>query len=70
MWKFVYQDYLNAYYLGAPFSKETLKDHLQETLKKLKMANSMKRVQNKQHYNVMRFWSNWKQKMSMQTKMF
>ncbi len=40
IWKFVYQNYLKAYYLGAPFSKETLKDHLQETLKKLKMGNS------------------------------
>jgi hypothetical protein len=45
-------------YLKSPFTKETLKDSLQETLKELKIyAIIMKIVENKQHYNVIRFWN-------------
>jgi len=39
MYKSIYQDYLKVY-LEAPFAKETLKDHLQNTLKEVKTCNS------------------------------
>lgn len=55
----------------APFTKETSKDYLQETLKELKIyAIKMKIVQNKQHYNVIRFWNDWKPWMGMQVEMY
>ncbi len=41
MWKYVYHDYFKAY-IDTPFFKETLKDHLWETLKELKTSYSNK----------------------------
>jgi hypothetical protein len=55
----------------APFTKETLKDCLQETLKELNIyAIIMKIVQNKQHYNVIMFCNDWKPWMGMQVEMY
>jgi hypothetical protein len=46
MWKLVYTNYVGAYF-DFPFVEDTLKDHMQDALKELKIGNSNKKESDK-----------------------
>jgi len=63
MWKIIYEDN-QKFYTKLQFTKETLKDHMHDTLKELKMVIQIKRDLIGQLCNVTKYLTVWKSHMN------